>query len=354
MLSDRAEAILKTIVGQYITKAKPVASQSLINDYEMRVSSATVRNDMAQLEEQGYITRCHPSAGAVPSDKGYRYYVESLRDTKLPSTEQRLIHHLFHQVEREMEEWLKLTANLTARLAQNMAIVTTPKSARCRFKRVELISLQDKMALFILILEGAKIKQQLITFEEAVYQPGLTMIANRLNDTCSGLTGDDIAPATDKTDKDKEAKPSPAQRQVTECLTKTMHTEDEQENEEIFFNGLHFMLNQPEFAGTQQVLPLMEMVDHHNLLNIISPQGLSSYEVRVVIGKENKAEAIQDYSIVISRYGIPDQAAGTIGIIGPTRMPYARTISSISYLSSLLSGLVTELYGKEKEPPESS
>jgi len=351
MLSDRAEAILKTIVGQYITKAKPVASQSLINDYEMRVSSATVRNDMAQLEEQGYVTRCHPSAGAVPSDKGYRYYVESLRDTKLPSTEQRLIHHLFHQVEREMEEWLKLTANLTARLAQNMAIVTTPKSTRCRFKRVELISLQDKMALFILILEGAKIKQQLLTFEEATSQPKLTAIANQLNDTCSGLTGDAIAKTMDK---DEGAKPSAVRRQVTECLTKTMHAEDEQENEEIFFNGLHFMLNQPEFTGTRRVLPLMEMVDHRNLLRIISPQGLSGYEVRVIIGKENKAEAIQDYSIVISRYGIPDQAAGTIGIIGPTRMPYARTISSISYLSSLLSGLVAELYGKEKEPSKTS
>jgi len=322
MLSDRAEAILKTIVGQYITKAKPVASQSLINDYEMRVSSATIRNDMA------------------------------LRDTKLPSTEQRLIHHLFHQVEREMEEWLKLTANLTARLAQNMAIVTTPKSTKCRFKRVELISLQDKMALLILILEGAKIKQQLITFQDAVSQPRLTATANRLNDTCSELTGDDIAKAMDKDDKDKEANPSAAQRQVAECLIKSMHAE--QENEEMFFNGLHFMLNQPEFAGTQQVLPLMEMVDHHNLLNIISPQGLSSYEVRVVIGKENKAEAIKDYSIVISRYGIPGEAAGTIGIIGPTRMPYARAISSISYLSSLLSGLVAELYGKEKEPSKTS
>jgi len=339
MLSTRAEAILNTIVGQYIVKAKPVASQSLINNYELKVSSATIRNDMAQLEQQGYITRCHPSAGAVPSDKGYRHYVESLGDARLPSNEQRLIRHLFHQVERELEEWLKLTANLIARLVQNMAIVTTPKSARCRFKRVELIALQDSLALTILILEGAKIKQQLITFDQTVSQPKLTAIANKLNEAYSGLTSSQILA--------KGAELSPTEQQITDCLAKAMQAEDEQEGEDLYLNGLHFMLNQPEFVHNQQVLPLMEMVDHRNLLRIIAPQGLSNYEVRVVIGKENEAEVIHDYSIVISQYGLPEEAAGTIGIIGPTRMPYARAISSISYLSSLLSGLVAELYGRE-------
>lgn len=341
MLSTRVESILKTIVGQYIAKARPVASQSLINDYELRVSSATIRNDMAQLEQQGYITRCHPSSGAVPSDKGYRYYVESLGATKLPLSEQRLIRHLFHQVEQEMEEWLKLTANLIAQLVQNMAIVTTPKSAKCQFKRVELISLQESLALIVLILQGAKVKQQLITFDQAISQPKLTAIASKLNETYSSLTGSQILA--------KEAGLSLTEQQITDCLLKIMQTEDERDGEELYFNGLHFMLNQPEFTHNQQVLPLMELVDHRNLLKIIAPQGLASCEVQVIIGKENEAEVFQDYSIVISRYGLPEEAAGTIGIIGPTRMPYARAISSISYLSSLLSGMVGELYGKEIE-----
>lgn len=341
MLSARVESILKTIVGQYIAKARPVASQSLINDYELRVSSATIRNDMAQLEQQGYITRCHPSSGAVPSDKGYRYYVESLGATKLPLAEQRLIRHLFHQVEQEMEEWLKLTANLIAQLVQNMAIVTTPKSAKCQFKRVELIALQESLALIVLILQGAKVKQQLITFDQVISQPKLTAIASKLNEAYSSLTSSQILA--------KEAGLSLTEQQITDCLAKIMQTEDERDGEEIYFNGLHFMLNQPEFTHNQQVLPLIELVDHRNLLRIIAPQGLTSCEVRVIIGKENEAEVIQDYSIVISRYGLPEEAAGTIGIIGPTRMPYARAISSISYLSSLLSGLVGELYGKEIE-----
>ena len=339
MLSTRTEAILKSVVGRYIAKAKPVASQSLINDFELRVSSATIRNEMSQLEEQGYITRCHPSSGAVPSDKGYRYYVESLGDTKLPPTEQRLIRHLFHQVEGELEEWLKLTANLIAQLVQNMAIVTTPKSAKCRFKRVELIALRDSLALIVLVLQGAKIKQQLTALAQTISQLELTATANKLNEAYSGLTSSQILA--------KETLLSPMEQQITDCLSKIMQAEDEQEGEELYLNGLHFMLNQPEFAHNQRAQPLMELVDHRNLLRIIAPQGLSSYKVRVIIGKENEAEVIQDYSIVISRYGLPEEAAGTIGIIGPTRMPYARAISSISYLSSLLSGLVAELYGKE-------
>ena len=342
MLSSRTEKILKSIVGQYIVRATPIPSQSIINDYELRVSPATIRNEMAHLEQEGYITRCHPSAGGIPSDKGYRYYVESLSDIELPLAEQRLIRHLFHQVEKELEEWLRLAAKLIAQLVQNMAIVTMPKPANCQFKYLELIALQDSLTLIVLVLHGAKVKQQLITFDQVMSQPKLTAIANKLNAAYSGSTSPQILA--------KGIKLSPIEQQLTDCLLKIMQAEDEQEHEEPYLDGLHFMLNQPEFAHNQRMLPLMELVDHRNLLSIIAPQGLISHGVQVVIGKENKAEVIRDYSVVISRYGLPKEAAGTLGVIGPTRMPYARAISTVSYLSSVLSGLVAELYGKETFP----
>ena len=131
-----------------------------------------------------------------------------------------------------------------------------------------------------------------------------------------------------------------------------MQTEDEQEYEEPYLNGVHFMLNQPEFAHNPRLPSLLELVDHRSLIKIIAPQRLTTPEVRVVIGKENRAEVIQDYSVVISRYGLPREAVGTMCVIGPTRMPYARAISAISYLSSVLSELAAELY--EKEPPHDS
>jgi heat-inducible transcriptional repressor len=164
-------------------------------------------------------------------------------------------------------------------------------------------------------------------------------MANKLNAIYSGLTSSQILA--------KGTRLSLTEQQLTDCLLKMIQTEDEQEGEELYLNGLHFMLNQPEFAHSQRALPLMELVDHRNLLRIIAPQGLTSYGVRVIIGEENEAEAIRDYSIVISRYGLPEEAAGTIGIIGPTRMPYARAICSVNYLGSLLSELMAELYGKE-------
>jgi len=339
MLSFRTEKVLKSIVGQYIVRATPVPSQSIIKDYELKVSPATIRNEMAYLEQEGYITRCHPSAGSIPSDKGYRYYVESLSDIELPLAEQRLIRHLFHQIERELEEWLRLTAKLLAQLVQNMAIVTTPKPANCQFKHLELIALQDSLALIVLILHAAKVRQQLITFDQLMPQLKLTAIANKLNIAYSDLTSSQILA--------KGIKLSSIEQQLTDCLLKMMQAEDEQKHEEPYLDGLHFMLNQPEFAHNQRMLPLMELVDHRNLLRIIAPQGLTSHGVQVVIGKENKAEVIQDYSVVISRYGLAKEAAGTIGVIGPTRMPYARAISTVSYLSSVLSGLMAELYGRE-------
>jgi len=339
MLSHRAETILNSIVGQYITKATPVPSQSIINDYELGVSAATIRNEMAYLKREGYINRPHPSAGSIPSDKGYRYYVDSLTDIELPLAEQRLISHLFHQVERELEEWLSLATTLIAQLAQNVAIVAAPKPADCQFKRLELVALQDLLALAILVLHGARVKQQLITFDQAIFQPELTAIANKLNAAYPDLTSSQILA--------KSIALSPTEKQLTDCLVKIMQAEDEQEYEEPYLNGLHFMLSQPEFTHSQRVLALIELVEHRSLLRSIIPQGLAGQGVQVVIGKENKAEVIQDYSVVISRYGLPNEAIGTIGVVGPTRMPYARTISTVGYLSSVLSGLLAELYGKE-------
>lgn len=339
MLSPRTGTILKSIVGQYITKAVPVPSQSILNDSQLGVSSATIRNEMARLERDGYIFRPHPSAGSVPSDRGYHYYVESLGGVALPLAEQRLIDHLFHQVEREQEEWLRLAAALIARLAQNMALVTMPKCPDCCFKHLELVALKESLVLIVLVLHGARVKQQLITFEPVISQSELMAMASKLNEAYSGLTGSQI--------EAKELALSPVEQQLTDCLVKIMQAEDEQDYEEPYLDGLHFTLNQPEFAHTNRPLDLMELVEQRSLLRLILPEELDVHQVQVIIGKENRTEAVQNCSVVIRRYGLPQEVTGIIGVIGPTRMPYAHTISAVSYLASVLSRLVAELYGRE-------
>jgi len=204
---------------------------------------------------------------------------------------------------------------------------------------MELLALQDSLALAVVVLHGARVKQKLITFDQAVFQPSLTAISNKLNTAYSGLTSQQISA------KDMEL--SPLEQQVTDHLIEIMQAEDSQEYEEPYLDGWHFMLNQPEFAQSDRMRTLMELVEQRNLLKVIVPTRLSQHAVHVIIGKENKEKAIQNYSVVISQYGLPDEATGTIGVVGPTRMPYSHTIPTVYYLSSVLSELVAGLYGRE-------
>jgi len=339
VLTSRAEAVLNSIVRQYIAQATPVPSQSVISDDELNVSPATIRHEMARLEQEGYIIRSHPSAGSVPSDKGYRYYVESLTEVALPAAEQRLISHLFHQVKREQEEWLRLAVTVVAQLTQNVAVVTRPKSVGCQFKHLQLVAVQDFLVLVVLVLHGAIVKQQLLTFDSAVEQSELTRIANKLSEAYTGLTSSQIST--------KEIELSPVEQQLTDCLIQVMQSENASEYEEPYLDGWHFILHQPEFSHGDRLLELINLVEHRNLLKAIFPQGLGIDETQVVIGRENSAEAIRDCSVVIGQYGIPEEAVGVIGVVGPTRMPYIRTISTVRYLSSVLGKLVADLYGRE-------
>jgi heat-inducible transcriptional repressor len=339
MLSVRSGKILNSIIRQYIVRAAPVPSQVIAEDAGLKVSPATIRNEMANLEHEGYLVRPHTSAGCIPSDKGYRYYVESIKDTVLPYDEQRLISHTFHQVEKEVETWISLTASLLARLVQNVAVVSLPKSADCKLKHLEIIALQDSRALAVVVLYGAKVKQKIVTFNDNVTQEVLAILCNKLNVAYYGLTSQQI--------QDKKNELSDLEKQATDFLVEIMEAEDSHDYEEPYLEGWHFILNQPEFAQSDHMRALMELVEHRGLLKVIVPAKFNRQGVHVVIGSENKEEAIQNCSVVICQYGLPDEATGTIGVVGPTRMPYLRTIPTVYYLSSVLSGLVAGLYGQE-------
>ena len=340
MLAPRSSKILNYIVRQYIERAAAVPSQYVADKAELGVSPATIRNEMAYLEREGYLIRPHTSAGCIPSDKGYRHYVESIETVRLPLEEQHLISHTFHQAEREVEAWVSLTATLLARLVQNVAVVSLPKSTDCKLKHLELIAVHDTQALAVVVLDGAKVKQKLVNFSQAVSQPTLSIVSSKMNSVYSGLTAAQIT-----TKKIEE--PTSLEKQATDFLVEIMRAEDRQEYQEPYLEGWHFILNQPEFAHSDRMRSLMELVERRGLLKVIVPVGLSRQGVQVIIGKENQNEAIQNCSVVISRYGLPDEAAGTIAVVGPTRMPYTRTIPTVYYLSSVLTQLLTGLYGKE-------
>jgi heat-inducible transcriptional repressor len=337
VLSQRTETVLKSIINWYVDHAIPVSSQNLVHDYNLGVCSATVRNEMAYLEQEGYIFRPHTSAGSIPSDKGYRFYVTSLNETALPISEQRMISHLFHQVEGRLDEWLSLAAAVVSRLSQNTAVITVPRLADCQLRHIELVSIQDCLVLLVLVLRGARIKQQLISLDNPISQEELSVVSNRMNQAYAGLTCQQI--------QAKGLNSTLIEQQMTDNLTKIMRAEDEQGYNQSYLEGLHFLLNQPEFSHSQKILTIMELLEHRARLWSILPQEQDNKQVRVVIGSENKAAVAHECSLVSCHYGLPNEASGTIVVLGPTRMAYPKVIAVVGYLSILLSGLVAELYG---------
>jgi len=335
-LTERREAVLRIIVSEYIDTAVPVASETIFRSYKLGVSPATIRNDMAYLEKEGYIARPHTSAGSIPLDKGYRHYVESLsRKTELDRQEQERIGKLFREVEKEFEKWLKLAAVITASLAKNAALVTVPKPRQCRFKHLELVALQESMALMVLVLSEAILKRQLLSFKEPVTQERLAIVCGKLNSLFSGLTSSKISAM--KLDLSSE------ETQVTEAVIDMMFAEDELEYEQPYLEGLRLMLGQPEFAQKDRMLSIMELMETRDWLSSAFGRRSDRLGVQVIIGEENRNATLRDLSLVFTPYGIPDRIGGTIGIIGPTRMDYRRAISAVEYISRILSNLVASV-----------
>jgi len=337
VLSRRSEAILKIIVSEYIASANPVASEGIAHSYSLGVSPATIRHEMACLEEEGYITRPHTSAGGVPSDKGYRYYIECLIEgVELSEKEQQAIRQFFYQAEQDMEEWVRLAAAVLARRLRNVALVTLPRATACHLRYLDLVSVQEFLALLIIVLQEARLKQQLFALDQPLSQDELTVISNKLNAGYKGLTHSQISV--------QKLELSPFEEQAREAITQIMRTEDERQNEELYLDGLRHLLSQPEFVKGEKTLDLVEVLEERSIVNSLLSSLGNKMGRMVIIGNENKEQALQQCSVVLNSYGVPGRAEGAIGIIGPTRMPYNQVIPTVNYFSLLMSELLSELY----------
>jgi len=334
-LRERRETVLRAIIEDYIIRAAPVSSNAIVQKYSLRVSPATIRNDTAYLEREGYIVHPYHSAGSVPTDKAYRYYVELIgEEIELPHVEQYLIHQISQEAKEELEQWLKTLAGLLSRLVRNLVIITTPKAVRCRFKHLDLVALQDFMTLLIVVLYETKVRRQVLSFNRKVSQDELTKLANKLTSIYGGMTSSEILA--------KREGLSSEERQMSESLAEIMAAEDKLAYGEPYLEGLRLLLGQPEFTNSPKILGILEVLEGEDWLGNIFCQESPKGGVRVVIGEENPEPALQDLSLIASEYVLLDKASGIVGVIGPKRMDYAKTISSLNCLSALLSNSVTE------------
>lgn len=337
-LTDRRAKLLSLIVSEFVDSAVPVGSEALVRKHGVRLSSATVRNEMARLEEEGYISHPHTSAGRVPSDKGYRYYVEALMEERdLPWDAKQTIRHQFHQAGREEDEWIQLSAAVLARAVENAAVVTAPRTSESRLKRIELIGIQDTEALVVIVLQQARLKQQILIFPEPIEQERLTAITNHLNEAFAGFSAREIGRS--------QVQLTQLEWHVANAVRDIMEASDRGGYDEAHLEGVRNVLTKPEFASPDKVLNLLDVVEQRNLTKLIPFRELAHDGVTVMIGAENEEDVMRDYSVVISRYGTPGGIGGAMAVLGPTRMHYPETISTVRFVAGLLSEMLESHYG---------
>jgi heat-inducible transcriptional repressor len=237
-----------------------------------------------------------------------------------------------------VEEWVQLAAAILARMLRNVAVITPPQLVEPRLKMVELISLRELLALLLLLFDDASFRQRKVSLDAAISQEDLNAISRRLTDVYRGLTVAEI--------RDKGDVLSPTEGLVAKALLEVMDEAGGEGVGEPHFDGLSHILSQPEFTKGESALVLIELLEKRNLLSSILSQAPGDERLRVIIGEEaNTQPALQGFSVVLSRYGLPKRASGVIGVLGPTRMPYERVFPAVRFLSDTMTDLLHEAYG---------
>jgi heat-inducible transcriptional repressor len=337
MIRERQKSLLNYIVDRYVMTAAPVGSSNLLRSYHLGVSPATVRNQMAELEEQGYIVRPHTSAGAVPTDKAYRLYVENLPEpTELPSRTRTLIQQRFRLVERDLDTWTRLSAAILSQLVRNVAIISILRTDQSRVNQLQLVHLQEDLVLLVLVLQGARLRQHLIPVTEPVNQEDLTILANKLNSYISGKK------ASELTHELTEETPPLEQRVLNETV-QLLETTDS-EFDDPYVQGLRHILGQPEFAGGSRALQAVEALEDRQVVRDLLAEAPEYGSVKVIIGEENRHDSLHPFSVIVCQYGVPGKATGIVSALGPTRMNYSSAIAEVRYISRFMSDLISSLH----------
>jgi len=343
-LDLRTQAILRAVIEEYVTTATPVGSQALVERYGLGVSSATVRHILADLELSGLLTHPHTSAGRIPTDAGYRFYVESIAEAvPLPAVEQLMIRHQFGQVEFASEHWFRLAATTLASVTRAAGLATPAKPRDAHIRRIDLVAINERMASLILVLREGAIKQALVTLDsEDVDQPTLNAAAALLNERLVDTTARraEMKVAALREDDRVES----IARRVGERAIRVLRDYDAAAIEEVFSDGLLNVMEAPEFAQSDKLRRVFSALENRTYLGQLVGSVAGAGRVQVFIGHENQPQDMRDVSLVLAPYGRPGRAIGVVGVLGPTRMPYSQAIGTVRFVSGLMNELVDHLY----------
>lgn len=333
-LDERKTKILNAIIRNYLDTGEPVGSRTISKYSDLNLSSATIRNEMSDLEELGYILQPHTSAGRIPSDKGYRFYVDNLimeKDREVTEMKEFMIEHT-----ERMEQVLKQVAKVLATNTNYTAMITAPSYQRNKVKFLQLSQVDEEQLLAVIVTEGNLVKNKMISTREALDNETLLKLNILLNSSLNGLSADQINLAAIAKLKEQAGIHSNIVSDVLDALAGVFQ---EDEDLEVYTSGTTNILKYPELSDSQKASELLNAFEEKKQLMTLVNETLSSGEetgIQVYIGDESPIQNMKDCSVVTATYQIGDGMHGTIGIIGPKRMDYENVMDNLKTLKSQL------------------
>jgi len=338
MLSDRRRRVLTALVEEYISSATPVGSKTLVSRYDLGCSPATVRTELSILEETGYVFQPHVSAGRMPTDTGYRSFVDELLERPAQTDGPGLDAGVMHRAS-ELDELMRETSAVLTRLTSCLAFTVAPSVAIARLKRIDLLSLAPRRALFVLITESGQVLNRAIELTEDATPERLVEVERSLNAALLGKRARDIRPLRSALAHDATGS-VPEGDLVGRILDEILDTLDEADRDRLFHVGVPALLAQPEFHDTEAARPLIEFLEDGLAVLEALSEVLGQRDVTIRIGHENSRAELGNVSLVATNYG-SGSADGMVGVIGPTRMDYHRAIDAVRVVSVRLEDLLT-------------
>jgi len=337
-MEQRKQEILKAVVREFTVTALPVGSRALVSRHFLNLSSATVRNELSELADLGYLIQPHTSAGRIPTDRGYRYFVDFLMELEpVPEQVASYIRAELSTAPADLQALVERVATTVAAVTQNAAVASLPHGPQARIKHVDLVSLEPTEVLVILVVEGNLIRQQVISVSTPVDQTELSRLANKLNRELVGKDRDDLAPRIKRLTGGLE----------TEIATRLAHTLElfEQGTETlVLHDGVRNLLKQPEFAEASRLHQVLEVLEETRYLATLLQDLVGDSDTQIVIGSENQATQLRSCTLVLTTYGPSRRIRGVLGVVGPTRMAYGQVVGRLQTIARRASERLAEAY----------
>jgi heat-inducible transcriptional repressor len=335
---ERRFEVLRAIVADYVSSQEPIASKGIVERHNLGVSSATVRNVMASLEEDGYITQPHTSAGRIPTDKGYRLFVDRLSDVKPLSTAERRAIQSFLGGAIDLDDVLRRSVRLLAQLTRQVAVVQYPTLSHSTVRHIELVLITPARVMLVLITDTGRVDQRMVDLGDVISDDSVARLRATLNST---LAGHRLSEAAAKVAELLEEAPADLRDNMTRLSTVLVESLVEHPEERLVLGGTaNLTRNAADFPGSlRQILEALE--EQVVVLKLLAAARVPG-TVTVLIGEENEAEEMRSTSVVSVGYGSRDTLLGGMGVVGPTRMDYPGTIAAVravaNYVGEILSG----------------